>query len=804
MPSVFLSYAREDLLLIEQLETQLKSYPDIFIWRDQEKIYGGRKWPKVLGVAIADQDVFLLAWSKNSATSHFVELEWNTAIALKKTIVPCLLDDTVLAPILSALHGHGLDDVSGLIKTLAAAPLADTERRKAVINGLSEIVETEEKAVLKQAKTTLQQWVVHGDFYQIAGDFHYHAAPKLREPVLRGRVFFVGDNDELIAAEEVTVTLLQTGAKTFSDSDGLFSLPIPSTFQPGTKVEVGIKKDDWVIYSPIDGEITIPTSDSEQVRIRLVKKGSIKLCSAERIEKFIQDMARKATEQVRPKGKPDDVDFRSFIKDWASRYGFSAQQARSEISKWITKVEQQNDPYQLGLAAYAKKNFELAGKHFEKSAVRKLKQMQEAKEVVRTLRRDAVRDFRLAGDARYNQYEFKSALACYQRALLLVSKEKDPMLWAALHNDIGRAHLEVGLRMEGDQIHHHFAQASQAYKVALRVYSKDRYPQQWATTMNRLSNSYREKSLRTKGRASTALLNQAIAHAQAALTVQTRRTNSIDWAKAHVNLGNALYEKGNRRGGRIGIRLLRDAIRAHQIALKVLTKSSFPQEWAKIQNNLGLTLIDLGRRLKGINGDSVLQKSSTAFAHALEIYTRKSSPEEWAWTQHNIGHALKEQSDRRAAGIIGIALLRKAEKAYLSSLEIHNRRRFPQDYALTLVDLSAVYTELGTRTKGENGVKMLVCAMKSAQRALQVITKKSEPKEWARIQHNLGVLFREHSQRADPTKRKQLIRQEVRCYQLALQVRTKKTMPDQWRRTNDNLKSAQRRLFAKVHNNPVL
>ena len=70
MPTIFLSYSRADLPLIEELEAQLKNHPEISIWRDQEKIYGGQKWPKVLGEAIADQDVFLLAWSKNSAASR--------------------------------------------------------------------------------------------------------------------------------------------------------------------------------------------------------------------------------------------------------------------------------------------------------------------------------------------------------------------------------------------------------------------------------------------------------------------------------------------------------------------------------------------------------------------------------------------------------------------------------------------------------------------------------------------------------------------------------------------------------------
>lgn len=179
----------------------------------------------------------------------------------------------------------------------------------------------------------------------------------------------------------------------------------------------------------------------------------------------------------------------------------------------------------------------------------------------------------------------------------------------------------------------------------------------------------------------------------------------------------------------------------------------------------------------------------------MEIYTRKSSPEQWAWTQHNAGYLLKEQGVRNPADTTGIALLRKAEKAHLASLKIFNRGCFPQDYALALVALAIVRTELGMRIKGESGGTVLVCAMKTVRRALQVFTKTAEPKEWAGIQYNLGVLYGEQSKRVDSTKRKQLIRQEVRCYQLALQVRTKKAMPDQWKRTNDNLKSAQKRLL---------
>jgi len=179
MPSVFLSYSSDDLPLIQQLEAELKNHPDLSIWRDQEKIYGGQKWPKVLGEAIANQDVFLLAWSKNSKASHFVEFEWCTAIALKKTILPCLLDETPLAPSLKAIHGYRLEDVSGLTESLQTAPFADMQRRKPVIERLTTITATEEEAVLKQVKAIFaqQQWTVQGNVYQSAGDINIYNAP---------------------------------------------------------------------------------------------------------------------------------------------------------------------------------------------------------------------------------------------------------------------------------------------------------------------------------------------------------------------------------------------------------------------------------------------------------------------------------------------------------------------------------------------------------------------------------------------------------------------------------------------------
>lgn len=186
MPSVFLSYSRNDLRLIEQLERHLKSSPEISIWRDQEKLYGGQQWPKILGEAIAHQDVFLLAWSKHSAASHFVEFEWTTAIALKKAIIPCLLDSTPLPVALRATHAvtaSNPDEAAGhILHALKAQPPAhDQARKTAVISKLATIQAREEAAVIKEVRSIFaaQRWTIQGNVYQAGGDIHIHQPPSM-------------------------------------------------------------------------------------------------------------------------------------------------------------------------------------------------------------------------------------------------------------------------------------------------------------------------------------------------------------------------------------------------------------------------------------------------------------------------------------------------------------------------------------------------------------------------------------------------------------------------------------------------
>ena len=178
MPNVFISYAREDLAVVQPLEQALIAC-GIGVWRDQESLYGGQQWPKAIGDAISAHDVLLLAWSKHAAASHFVEFEWTTAIALRKTILPCLLDETPLPSALSAINGIEMRALEAALPKILQAvqrPVAttDPEHRAEVLERLQEIGSGGPSEVVDAAKTVFRQhgWGVQGNVYQAARDMH--------------------------------------------------------------------------------------------------------------------------------------------------------------------------------------------------------------------------------------------------------------------------------------------------------------------------------------------------------------------------------------------------------------------------------------------------------------------------------------------------------------------------------------------------------------------------------------------------------------------------------------------------------
>jgi tetratricopeptide (TPR) repeat protein len=508
-----------------------------------------------------------------------------------------------------------------------------------------------------------------------------------KDQFLLGRVVQVGELEELkpVVGQEVT---LEAGDTARTKEGGRFRIFLKDVFKPGSRIKLLVEKEGWRIQYPLEGETRVPDDlEKEVIEIRLLPVGSKKFWSADRIEKFIRDMAEKAKTQVKLEGKPQDVDFSRYIKDWAVQYGFSPQQAKAEIDKWAAEAERKNDPYQLGLAAYAKKNFGEAGKLFEESAGEKVRRAHEASTTARRFTEEAIRDFRLAGDAHTNNYQFDQALVAYRKATELISRADQPGLWADLTVAVGVAAYEIGIRAEGDSIHQHLNTAVAAYRAALTVYTKEQLTQQWAAIQNNLGLVLWDQGTRTSGEAGARLLTEAVEAYKAALTVYTKAQLPQDWARTQVGLGTAFWDQGVRAEGKESARLLTEAVASYRAALTVYTKEQLPQQWAMTQNNLGLVLWDQGTRTSGEAGTRLLAEAVEAYKAALTVRTKAQLPQDWAGTQNNLGNVLRDQGIR-TSGEAGTRLLAEAVEAYKAALTVRTKAQLPQDWAATSSNLA--------------------------------------------------------------------------------------------------------------------
>jgi len=185
----------------------------------------------------------------------------------------------------------------------------------------------------------------------------------------------------------------EAGDSERTKAGGLFDLPLPDACRPGERIGLQVHK-------------------RERVEIRLLPLGSKKWWSDDRTEKFIADTADRAKEQIAGEKERRTPDFGRYIKEWAIQYGFSADQAKAEIDCRVAETRRKQDNfYRLGLAASAEKNFGKAHRLFLDSAGSNEKRRREAERRFGEYREATVRDYRLTGDAAYNDYLIRAPIS---------------------------------------------------------------------------------------------------------------------------------------------------------------------------------------------------------------------------------------------------------------------------------------------------------------------------------------------------------------------------------------------------------
>jgi tetratricopeptide (TPR) repeat protein len=171
-----------------------------------------------------------------------------------------------------------------------------------------------------------------------------------------------------------------------------------------------------------------------------------------------------------------------------------------------------------------------------------------------------------------------------------------------------------------------------AYELALQVYTRETFPEKWAMTQNNLANAY-SKSI-WGDRADN--LERAIAAYELALQVYTREAFPEKWALTQNNLASAYSNPiWSERADN-----LERVISACELALQIRTLEAFPEQWATTQNNLALAY---SKRIRGNRADN-LERAICSYELALQIRTLEAFPEDWAKTQGNLAGALMERA----------------------------------------------------------------------------------------------------------------------------------------------------------------
>ena len=91
---VFVSYSRVDSEIVNKIVKALAQH-NISVWIDKDGVESGDAFKSVIVNAIKNAQLFLFFSSKNSNNSPWTVKEVNTAVYLKKFILPVKLDDAV-------------------------------------------------------------------------------------------------------------------------------------------------------------------------------------------------------------------------------------------------------------------------------------------------------------------------------------------------------------------------------------------------------------------------------------------------------------------------------------------------------------------------------------------------------------------------------------------------------------------------------------------------------------------------------------------------------------------------------------
>ncbi len=116
---VFLSYSRTDTERVAPLRDELRRM-GYRVFFDVQSIDPGEQWKRRLERSISASRTLVLCWSQNTRGSDYITFEYSRAEALRKPILPWLLDQTPL-PAMLEVQGITATDPAQAVAQLSLA-----------------------------------------------------------------------------------------------------------------------------------------------------------------------------------------------------------------------------------------------------------------------------------------------------------------------------------------------------------------------------------------------------------------------------------------------------------------------------------------------------------------------------------------------------------------------------------------------------------------------------------------------------------------------------------------------------------
>lgn len=321
------------------------------------------------------------------------------------------------------------------------------------------------------------------------------------------------------------------------------------------------------------------------------------------------------------------------------------------------------------------------------------------------------------------------AVAAYQNSLAVYQSRSDRLDSAKVQFRLGIAFEKIGAHEEGVES---LRRAVDCYRAALKGFDPRYYPVYWADAQRYLGNTLATMADRVPG---TKELDEAIAADREALKFYRKQTWPIYWAVAQHQLAQSLCQLGDKTSNRD---VLKESVALYRQILDGYPRQTNPQDWAGIQ-------IDLGNAYLALNNldenSGYADQAARAFRAALEELSIEHQPTDWATAKADLGNALSELGEKTGSDTYYIE---QAIDAYHDALKVITPDLNPIAWAWTKYNLAGALVELGER---DAGVRHLKEAVDNYRDALTVLSKDKSPELWGKIQDNLKIALDDLHQR---------------------------------------------------------